>query len=157
MRNSLARSVARILPIAVVLGALAFTGCAASAAGPSGGAYSPDWIQRGNGAFTDPSGARAFYAVGRSSGVRNRAVGIQIADQTALRDLAREITARGASAANAAIVDHWADRSTQSIYSLARLDLAGAVLRAPAPPAPEPATAPEPAKEASKPQDWWAK
>ncbi|MFA6582684.1 MAG: hypothetical protein WCS77_00160 [Elusimicrobiaceae bacterium] len=51
----------------------------------------PEWVNKGTGAFTDANGQKVFYGVGMVSGVRNRALAIQAADQRARSEIAKSL------------------------------------------------------------------
>lgn len=169
MRNRLPA----ILSLTLLAAGLAFAGCAAEGPGGAGGnsasaGYYPNWVQRGSGLFAE-GGRSSFYGVGIVSGLRNRALAIAAANDTAHKALAETMIKAGAPPSVASslasgrdrIVDHWADPGTGTMYALARVDAALVPVSTAAAAANEesskPAPAPERPKEAAKPQDWWAK
>jgi len=115
---------------------------------------SPDWVNRGSGAFSDAG--RVFYGVGLVAGMRNPALARETADARARTEVARILTSYISSLmrdyqastsdlqrseeqqlveaatraftdvnlTGATIVNHWQDPSTGTLYALARLDLA---------------------------------
>lgn len=51
----------------------------------------PAWVNKGSGAFEDADGKKVFYGVGIISGVKNKALAIQAADQRARAEIAKSI------------------------------------------------------------------
>ncbi|MDD4004582.1 MAG: hypothetical protein PHW69_05185 [Elusimicrobiaceae bacterium] len=118
----------------------------------------PEWVNKGSGAFGDVDGKKVFYGVGMVSGVQNRALAIQSADQRARAEIAKSldnyvavlnkdymasttagtmdksseeqdisVTLKGFTKftlQGAVIVDHYMEPASNTIYSLAKLDMA---------------------------------
>lgn len=51
----------------------------------------PEWVNKGSGAFGDTDGKKVFYGVGMVTGVQNRALAIQAADQRARAEIAKSL------------------------------------------------------------------
>lgn len=108
----------------------------------------PEWVNRGGGWATLTGGGRVFAGVGMISNIRDRSLATEAADnraraeiakifsvflQTVFSDfqnsteqieVARSIsTASEASLAGVIIKEHWLDPKTDTLYSLAELDL----------------------------------
>lgn len=54
-------------------------------------ANGPEWVNKGSGAFADANGTSVFYGVGMVSGVKNRALAVQAADQRARAEIAKSL------------------------------------------------------------------
>lgn len=51
----------------------------------------PAWVNRGSGAFEDADGKKIFYGVGMITGIQNKALAIQAADQRARAEIAKSL------------------------------------------------------------------
>jgi hypothetical protein len=49
----------------------------------------PAWVNKGSGAFEDSNGKRVFYGVGMITGVKNKSLAVQAADQRARAEIAK--------------------------------------------------------------------
>jgi hypothetical protein len=81
----------RLMMFSVLVIAVAFlmTGCASSPAPTADtAAAGPEWVMKGSGAF-DVDGSKVFYGVGAASGIKNKALLRQTADNRARAEIAR--------------------------------------------------------------------
>lgn len=82
------KNIARIGALAFAFGLLAAAGCGGrKVAGPVA-EKSPEWVNKGNGAFKD-GGQSVFYGVGIAQGIRNRALSVTAADDRARGEIAK--------------------------------------------------------------------
>ncbi len=80
-----------ILGIFLLIGALLAAGCSSTpdtAPSADTAAQGPEWVMKGSGAF-DVDGTKLFYGVGVASGIRNKALLRQTADNRARAEIAR--------------------------------------------------------------------
>jgi hypothetical protein len=81
----------RLMMFSVLVIAVAFlmNGCASSPAPTADtAAAGPEWVMKGSGAF-DVDGSKVFYGVGAASGIKNKALLRQTADNRARAEIAR--------------------------------------------------------------------
>lgn len=94
----------------------------------------PEWVRRGTGQGKGPGSQRLLQGVGRSAGVRNRALAIFAADAAAKTELARLLAdapdQAGAKKAVAAAKasEHWRDPRDGAMYALVEIDVDAAGL-----------------------------
>lgn len=72
----------------VLLGVL-MVGCGGGQVKPTFYPDAPEWVRKGSGAFLNENQSRIFYGVAASSGVRNKALAIQTADNRARNEVAK--------------------------------------------------------------------
>ena len=80
-----------ILGILLLTGTLAAVGCSSTpdtVATADSAAMGPEWVLKGSGAF-DVEGSKLFYGVGVASGIRNKALLRETADNRARAEIAR--------------------------------------------------------------------
>lgn len=94
--NGIAKACAA--PVFAVLAVGFITGCGgkkAEAPAPAQAApvaaQAPEWVNKGSGAFKDAGGTSIFYGVGMVTGVNNRALALQAADQRARAEIAKSL------------------------------------------------------------------
>lgn len=66
------------------------TGCGHKVVSGPVAAQAPEWVNQGNGAFKN-AGNGVFYGVGIASGIRNRALAVQAADDRARSEIAKTL------------------------------------------------------------------
>ena len=125
------------------IGSLAFGFALLGAFGCAGGKVagpvaekSPEWVNKGNGAFKD-GGQGAFYGVGIAQGIRNRALSVTAADDRARAEIAKimntYVTVLSKSymaSTTAGAMDKSSEEQlvTQTLKSFAKFTLHGAVI-----------------------------
>jgi hypothetical protein len=71
-----------------------FTGCGGGKEKLTDGPVAmqaPEWVNKGSGAFEDADGKKVFYGVGMITGVKDRSLAIQAADQRARAEIAKSL------------------------------------------------------------------
>ena len=85
----------KVVSAMLVISAAFMAGCGGkkTAVAPSSpiAAQAPEWVNKGSGAFTDAAGGAIFYGVGMVSGVQNRALAVDAADQRARASIAKSL------------------------------------------------------------------
>ena len=86
-----------VVSVFAVMSVFALAGCGGKKAeapaktnGPIA-AQAPEWVNKGSGAFADAGGTSVFYGVGMVTGIQNRALSVQAADQRARAEIAKSL------------------------------------------------------------------
>ena len=143
------KRLAMFLALAMPVGACGGGGTQEGSVTPGGPVVEyPEWVMKGSGAFGGEK--KVFYGVGSASGIRNHSLARSISkvfetySAYLMKDYSASITAGDFSASSeeqmvtqavktfsantlngVEVVDHWIHPTDGTIYSLARLDIAG--------------------------------
>ncbi len=128
--------VGRIGALLATLGILMAAGCATKPAPGSIAEKSPEWVNKGSGAFKD-AGQSIFYGVGIAQGIRNRALSVTAADDRARAEIAKTmnsyvtvLTKDYMASTTAGSMDKSSEEQhvTQTLKNFAKFTLHGAVI-----------------------------